>query len=63
MPPRPASGPRSPARLEIIADLLNSRWRISGIGTRFGADALLSLLPGLGPVVSTVISGYLVQRL
>ena len=51
---------RSPARLEVIADLLDSRWRIPGTGIRFGADALLSLLPGLGPVVSTVISGYLI---
>ena len=33
---------------------------IPGTGIRFGADALLSLLPGLGPVVSTVISGYLI---
>ncbi len=60
-PPRHAAPDlRSPARLEIIADLLDSRWRIPGTGIRFGADALLSLLPGLGPVVSTVISGYLI---
>ena len=58
--PRVAPDLRSPARLEIIADLLDSRWRIPGTGIRFGADALLSLLPGLGPVVSTVISGYLI---
>jgi hypothetical protein len=53
-------GLRSPARLELIADLLDSRWRIPGTSIRFGADALLSLLPGLGPAVSTVISGYLI---
>ena len=58
--PRAAPVLRSPARLEIIADLLDSRWRIPGTGIRFGADALLSLLPGLGPAVSTVISGYLI---
>ncbi len=58
--PRSAPNVRSPARLEAIADLLDSRWRIPGTGIRFGADALLSLLPGLGPVVSTVISGYLI---
>ena len=60
LPPRPAPGLRSTARLELIADLLDSRWRIPGTSIRFGADALLSLLPGLGPVVSTVISGYLI---
>jgi hypothetical protein len=48
LPPRPAPGLRSPARLELIADLLDSRWRIPGTSIRFGADALLSLLPGLG---------------
>ena len=58
--PRAAPNVQSPARLEIIADLLDSRWHIPGTGIRFGADALLSLLPGLGPVVSTVISGYLI---
>jgi len=58
--PRAAPDLRSPARLETIADLLDSRWRIPGTGIRFGADALLSLLPGLGPVVSTAISGYLI---
>ena len=51
---------RSHARLEAIANLLDSRWRIPGTGIRFGADALLSLLPGLGPVVSTAISAYLI---
>ena len=51
---------RSRARLEAIADLLDSRWRIPGTGVRFGADALLSLLPGLGPVVSTAVSAYLI---
>jgi hypothetical protein len=58
--PRAALDVGSPARLEAIADLLDSRWRIPGTSIRFGADALLSLLPGLGPVVSTVISGYLI---
>ena len=58
--PRAAPDLRFPARLDAIADLLDSRWRIPGTGIRFGADALLSLLPGLGPIMSTVISGYLI---
>ncbi len=58
--PHAATDARSRARLEAIADLLDSRWRIPGTGIRFGADALLSLLPGLGPVVSTAISAYLI---
>ncbi|MDO9713496.1 DUF4112 domain-containing protein [Paracraurococcus lichenis] len=58
--PRATTDARSRARLEAIADLLDSRWRIPGTGIRFGADALLSLLPGVGPVVSTAISAYLI---
>jgi hypothetical protein len=58
--PRVIPDARSRARLEAIADLLDSRWHIPGTGIRFGADALLSLLPGLGPVVSTAISAYLI---
>ena len=60
--PHAAPDLRFPPRLDLIADLLDSRWRIPGIGIRFGADALLSLLPGLGPVVYTVISGYLIWK-
>jgi hypothetical protein len=47
-------------RLEAIARLLDSQWRIPGLGVRFAADAVLSLLPALGPVVSTAISAYLI---
>ncbi|WP_408887593.1 DUF4112 domain-containing protein [Roseicella frigidaeris] len=56
--PRVTPDARSRARLEAIADLLDSRWHIPGTGIRFGADALLSLLPGLGPIVSTTIPAY-----
>lgn len=58
--PRATTDARSRAQLEAIADLLDSRWRIPGTGIRFGADALLSLLPGVGPVVSTALSAYLI---
>ncbi len=48
------------ARLELIAGMLDSRWRIPGTGIRFGADALLSLLPAVGPVAGTAVSAYLI---
>jgi hypothetical protein len=48
------------ARLDLIADLLDSRWRIPGTSIRFGADALLSLVPAAGPAVTTALSGYLI---
>ena len=47
-------------RLEAIARLLDGRWTIPGTGIRFGADALLSLLPAVGPVAGTAVSAYLI---
>ena len=46
-------------RLETIARLLDGRWTIPGTGIRFGADAMLSLLPAIGPVAGMAVSGYL----
>jgi hypothetical protein len=48
------------ARLEMIARLFDTKWHIPGTRIRFGADALLSLLPAVGPVASTAISAYLI---
>jgi hypothetical protein len=50
------------SRLETIARLLDSRWRVPGTGIRFGADAMLSLLPGIGPVAATGVSAYLIWQ-
>ena len=48
------------ARLQRVAQLLDSKWRVPGTGIRFGADAVLSLIPGVGPVVPTAVSAYLI---
>jgi hypothetical protein len=58
--PSASAGRGSEARLEVLARLLDSRWRVPGTGIRFGADALMSLLPGVGPVVSTAVSAYII---
>ena len=62
VPLRKPAGPAQPghARLERIARAFDSRWRIPGTGIRFGADALLSLIPGVGPIVPTAVSAYLI---
>jgi hypothetical protein len=51
---------RSQTRLDALAGLLDSKWRVPGTGIRFGADALMSLVPGVGPAVSTVVSAYII---
>jgi hypothetical protein len=48
------------ARLEAIARLLDSKWRVPGTGIRFGADAVLNLLPGIGLLASKGVSAYLI---
>jgi uncharacterized protein DUF4112 len=48
------------ARLEVLARLLDSRWRVPGTGIRFGADAVLNLLPGVGLVAAKAASAYLI---
>ena len=50
----------SRARLEAIARILDSRWRVPGTGIRFGADAALNLLPGVGLVAAKGVSAYLI---
>ena len=59
-PPGGALDNRSQTRLEVLARLLDSKWRVPGTGIFFGADALLSLVPGIGPAASTVVSAYII---
>jgi hypothetical protein len=49
-------------RLARLAFLLDSAWRVPGIGIRFGADALLGLVPGVGNLATTALSAYLIHE-
>jgi hypothetical protein len=53
---------RTERRLERIARTLDSAFVVPGIGVRFGADALLGLVPGFGDVASLALSAYLVME-
>jgi hypothetical protein len=53
-----ASGVR--ARLETLAQFLDSAVRVPGTNIRFGADALLNLIPGVGTLTSKGMSAYLI---
>ena len=60
----PSSDPL--ARARTLARLLDSAAKVPGTGIRFGADAVLGLIPGLGDVAGAALAGYLVllaQRL
>jgi hypothetical protein len=45
-----------------LAKLLDTRWRIPGIGVRFGIDPLLGLIPGAGDLVAGAISTYVIVK-
>lgn len=71
MPPQPPIEILPPLRssevelseLEWLVDLMDSRFTIPGTQIRLGLDALLGLVPLVGDGLSTVISGYIFQRL
>ncbi|WP_205769752.1 DUF4112 domain-containing protein [Microvirga sp. KLBC 81] len=48
------------ARLDALARLLDSAIRVPGTNIRFGADALLNLIPGVGTLTSKGMSAYLI---
>lgn len=45
-----------------LADLLDSRFRIPGTRVRFGLDPILSLVPGVGDLVSPVFAVALLAQ-
>jgi hypothetical protein len=48
------------ARARGLARLLDSAIAVPGTRIRFGADALLGLVPGLGDIAGALLGGYLV---
>lgn len=48
--------------LERLADLLDSRWRIPGLGWRFGLDAVASVVPVAGSLSTALVSAYMIKR-
>jgi hypothetical protein len=48
------------ARLTALARFLDSAVRIPGTSVRIGADTLLNVIPGVGPLVAKGISSYLI---
>src|SRR5215468_10786498 len=50
------------ARLDRLATLLDTALVIPGTNIRFGADAVVGLVPGIGDVVTTLLSAYIVYE-
>jgi hypothetical protein len=50
------------ARLDALATLLDTAFVLPGINVRFGLDALLGLVPGIGDIITTAMSLYIVHE-
>lgn len=60
---RPASDlNRELDTLDGLADLMDSRFRLPGTGIRFGLDALVGLIPGIGDGLVTLPAFYILAR-
>lgn len=47
--------------LERLAHWMDSAFRVPGLGFRFGLDALIGLIPGLGDTASSLVSLYILN--
>jgi hypothetical protein len=50
----------SVARMEALATFLDSAILIPGTNQRVGFDALIGLIPGVGDVITTALSAYII---
>lgn len=49
-------------KLERLADLLDSRWRVPGTGWRFGVDPIVNIVPLAGPLSTALVSAYMIKN-
>lgn len=47
-------------RLQKVANVLDSAFVLPGTNQRIGIDAIIGLIPGLGDVLTTVLSSYII---
>lgn len=59
---RDASPSREAAirRMQAVANLLDTAFVIPGTKQRVGIDAIVGLIPGLGDIMTTILSSYII---
>jgi Domain of unknown function (DUF4112) len=50
------------ARIDALATLLDTAFILPGTNIRFGLDALIGLVPGIGDAITTLMSLYIVNE-
>lgn len=58
----PASHAQRIARMDALATLLDTAFVIPGTNIRFGIDAMIGLVPGIGDVITTALSLFIVRE-
>lgn len=48
------------ARIDALAQFMDSAFVLPGTNVRFGADALIGLVPGIGDLITTAVASYIV---
>ena len=59
---RPRSRAERIARLDALATLLDTAFVVPGTNIRFGIDAMIGLVPGIGDAITTLMSLYIVRE-
>jgi hypothetical protein len=59
---RPRSRRERLARLDALANLFDTALVIPGTNVRFGLDFLIGLVPGIGDMITTALSLYIVHE-
>lgn len=47
--------------LQSLAELMDNRFTVPGTSMRFGLDALLGLIPGVGDTITLLITAYIIS--
>ncbi len=55
-----ASQAETLARLDALSRLLDNAFVLPGTNIRFGLDGIIGLVPGIGDLVSTALSSYII---
>lgn len=58
--PRNSSATDPRAQMKVLANFLDSAFILPGTQIRFGIDALIGLIPGIGDSLGAVISSYII---
>lgn len=49
-------------RLDKLASIMDTQWRLPLLNVRIGWDTILGLVPGIGDTISSLISAYILKE-